>query len=369
MPPRVLLDATPLGGPHSRRGIGTYVRGLIDGFRQLEPEQRPTLLVRNDCPASELFVQYPIHMTEWGFRWYPDPRTRRRGEKRIAELRPRLVHATQTTLVPAGPALVATCHDLIPLRFPDMYLRGAQLGHRREYQTYLARLKRARLVITPSTSTASDLASLAGIPSERIRVVPHGVPEGVIPAVAGTDDPEAGCYVLYTQSLEPHKNVELAIEAIAHVRLPNVRLKLAGPWSRRRAARLQRLVQAHGVADRVDLLGYVSEAELNRLRASALALIVPSLIEGFGLPALEAMAAGVPVLGSDAPGLVEVTGPDLPALPRLDPLPWARAIERLATDPAERGRIAAMGLRRSERFRWVETARRTAEVYDEAMRV
>jgi len=367
MPPRVLMDATPIAGPHGVRGIGTYVRGLLEGFALLEEHERPELLVRDDARASKSFVQHEVHLTSWSVPLVPDPRPGRTAERRIRELRPRLFHATQPGIIPADGAVVATCHDLIPLRYPALYLGGPRFAERRAYHAYLERLRRARFVIAPSVSTASDLTSLAGVPPERVRVIPHGVPGGVSTAVPGTPE-ETGRYVLVTQSLEPHKNSELAVEAIAKVRVEDVRLKLAGPWSRRRAERLAKTVKRLGVEDRVDMLGYVDDATLDRLRAGALAVLIPSLIEGFGLPALEAMAAGVPVLASDAPGLVEVTGPDLPALPRLDAEPWARAIERLATDPAERGRMAAMGARRAQRFSWLEAARRTDEVYDEALR-
>lgn len=367
MPPRVLLDATPIAGPHGVRGIGTYVRGLLEGFARLEEERRPELLVRDDHRGPESFVQHSVHLKEWSVPLIPDPRPGREGVKRVAELRPRLFHATQPGIIPEDGPVIATCHDLIPLRYPALYLGSHRFIERRAYHHYLACLRRARIIIAPSVSTASDLTSLAGIPPERVRVIPHGVPSGVSTAVLGTPG-EIGRYVLVTQSLEPHKNTDLAVEAIAKVRVEDVRLKLAGPWSRRRAERLAKTVKRLGVEDRVDLLGYVDDATLDHLRSGALAVLIPSLIEGFGLPALEAMAAGVPVLASDAPGLVEVTGPDLPSLPRLDADPWARAIERLATDPSERGRMVAMGARRAQRFSWVEAARRTAEAYDEALR-
>ncbi|MFN8120810.1 MAG: glycosyltransferase family 1 protein [Thermoleophilia bacterium] len=367
MPPRVLLDATPLAGPHGVRGIGTYVRGLLEGFARLEEERRPELLIRTDGRGPESFVQHPVELREWSVPLIPDPRPGRAGLKRIEELRPRLFHATQSGIIPEGGAVIATCHDLIPLRYPALYLSGPRIAERRAYNHYLRCLRQARLIIAPSVSTASDLTSLAGIPPERVRVIPHGVPSGVSTAVLGTPG-EIGRYVLVTQSLEPHKNTDLAVEAISKVRVDDIRLKIAGPWSRRRAERLAKTVKRLGVEDRVDLLGYVDDRTLDRLRSGALAVLIPSLIEGFGLPALEAMAAGVPVLASDAPGLVEVTGPDLPSLPRLDADPWARAIERLATDPYERGRMAAMGARRAQQFSWTEAATRTAEAYDEALR-
>lgn len=365
MPPRVLLDASPLTSDHGVRGIGTYVRGLLDGMRALDEADRPELLMSGEVAGLEAFVRHQVELPGWSPRLVPDPRPTRIGERRVTEIAPRLFHATHTGVMPGDVPMVATCHDLIPLRYPALYLQGAHTLQRAPYRRYITHLQMARLVIAPSTATASDLTTLADIPPERVRVIPHGVPADVSPAVPGTKGAD---YVLCTQSLEPHKNVDLAVKAIAGVRLNHVRLKLAGPWSRRRAARLESLVKRLGVQDRVDLLGYVDAGVLDGLRAGALAVLVPSLVEGFGLPALEAMTAGVPVLASDAPGLMEVTGPELPSFPRLDPEPWSLAIERLATDPAERGRMAAMGMRRAARFSWVTTAKRTVEVYDEALR-
>src|SRR5262249_58342879 len=133
-------------------------------------------------------------------------------------------------------------------------------------------------------------------------------------------------------ALEPHKNAALAVQAIA-LSSGGTRLVMCGTWSSRRLARLRRLAGAVGVADRIELAGLVSDGHLAALRAAAVAVLVPSLKEGFGLPVIEAMAAGTPVLASDTPALREAGGDAARYLPPGDPAAWAAAIDELAGTP------------------------------------
>ncbi|MFN8109106.1 MAG: glycosyltransferase family 1 protein [Thermoleophilia bacterium] len=366
MPPPVLLDATPLSGPHGVRGIGSYVRGLVTGFAALPPEERPRLLVADGADAPAGFIHHTVRMHHWDAPLIPDPRPARAGARRVWEIGPELFHATHPGLMPDGVPLVATCHDLIPLRYPSLYLRGPRALGRPAYMRAVRRLQHARLVLAPSQATAHDLVHLAGVPAERIRVIPHGAPAGGASAPHPAPRDDEAPYVLATQSLEPHKNMGLPVRAIARVR-SGTRLKLAGPWSARRAARLRRLVDELGVGDRVDLLGYLDGDELQRLRAGAVAVLVPSLVEGFALPVLEAMSAGVPVLVSAGAGMDEAAGPEVPGLSCTDPGEWADTIDVLAGDPGERLRRIAIGTRRAAEFTWERCARSTADAYREAL--
>lgn len=409
----VILDATPLGGGHGVRGIGTAVRGLVEGLAALPPGDRPALLVRagDDVPAG--FATLPVRLPGWplGRVGLPDPWPAWRGGRALRRARPALVHATTPDLVPGGVPVVATCYDLIPLRLSGLYLTGA--ARRAAYRRYLAGLRRARRVIVPSHATAEDLVALVGIPASRVRVVPLGVgsPDAPVarqaaiaaPAAAPEDDGRrapagpgydgadgaggadgtggadggrgaggavagtvGGPYVLFAGSLEPHKNPRLPVDALAGTR-EDVRLVMVGPWSRRRTERLRRHVASHGLAGRVTAAGYVDAATLASLTAGAAAVLVPSLVEGFGLPALEAMAAGTPVVASTAPALVEVVGDAGPALPPDRPDLWAAAIDRLVADPEARADAAARGRARAAGFTWQRTARGTVDVYREAL--
>jgi glycosyltransferase involved in cell wall biosynthesis len=362
MPVPVLLDATPLSGDHGLRGIGTAVRGLVDGLARMPAPDRPTLLLRPGQPRPAGFDVRSLRWPRW--RWYrvPDPWPELIGERLVARMAGGVVHATQPTLVPAGPAVVVSCYDLIPLCFRRQYLEGAgRAAQARAYRRYLRRLAFARLVLTPSRETADDLTRLIGVDPGRVRVVPLGTPAAAVPSGPAPTGP----YVLYSGGLEPHKNAELAVDAIA--RAPGrTRLVMCGPWSRRRQERLRRRALGQRAADRVEWLGFVAPERLAALRAGALGALVPSRKEGFGFPALEAMAAGVPVLAADTPALREVGGDAVRYLPLGEPLVWGEAIGRLSEDPAEREAMSARGRERASGFTWDATARLTVDAWREA---
>jgi alpha-1,3-rhamnosyl/mannosyltransferase len=364
MPAPVLLDATPLSGDHGLRGIGTAVRGLVDALAGMPPAERPTLLVRPGQARPPGFDVRPLRWPRW--RWYrlPDPWPALVGERMVARMADGVVHATQPALVPPGPAVVVSCYDLIPLCFRSQYLEGAaRAAQARAYRRFLRRLAFARLVLTPSQETADDVTRLVGVDPGRVRVVPLGTPAAAAPSGPAPSTP----YVLYSGGLEPHKNAELAVDAIA--RAPGgTRLVMCGPWSRRRQERLRRRAVGQRAADRVEWLGFVAPGRLAALRAGALAALVPSRKEGFGFPALEAMAVGVPVLAADTPALREVGGDAVRYLPAGEPRAWGEAIGRLADDPAERQEMSSRGRERAAGFTWEATARLTVDAWREAAR-
>jgi glycosyltransferase involved in cell wall biosynthesis len=359
-----MLDATPLAGAHESRGIGTALRGLVAGFTALPADERPRLLVRRGQPAPAGFQVTEVAWPAWPLHRLPDPWPLARGERVVRRLAgDGAFHATQPGLVPAGRTVV-TCHDLIPLAFWAEYLGGAgRSGQAALYRHFLHRLRGARLVLAPSRETADDAVRLAGVAPERVRVVPWGAPAAVAPEGPAPEGP----YVLYAGAIEPHKNAGLAVEAIAAAR-PGIRLVMAGPWSRRRAARLRAHAARVGAEGRVDWLGLLSPGRLAAVRAGAVAVLVPSRKEGFGLPVLEAMAAGVPVLAADTPALREVGGGAAAYLPLADPGPWARAIEALADDPAQARMRGEAGRDRAATFSWDRAAAALAEAHRDAAR-
>ncbi|MEQ9092786.1 MAG: glycosyltransferase family 1 protein, partial [Miltoncostaeaceae bacterium] len=287
-----------------------------------------------------------------------------------------VIHATQPDLVPSGP-VVATCYDLIPLRFRDEYLAGpGRLPEALAYRRQMARLRAATLVVAISQETAADLRNLARVDAGRIRVVPLGGPLSAEPTAphepstrphSGESVPE-GPFALYSGSLEPHKNLTLLVDALAALgdRAPDLRLVLTGPWSPGRLARLRDRAEEAGVAGRILWLGHVPTSELAALRARALCQVVPSRAEGDGLPVLEAMAAGLPVLAGDTPAVREVAGEAARLLPVDAPVLWAQELAALAADPAVAGRLRAAGIARAVGFGWTATAEALWEVYAEA---
>lgn len=268
---------------------------------------------------------------------------------------PRLVHATQPELTPDGRRIptVATCYDLIPLHHPS-----PNPAIRAAYRRYCRRLTRATHLTAISQATADALTADLGIPPERVTVAPLGVPAAPTPAGTTPTAP----YVLFTGSIELHKNPRLAIDAIA--RSPEgIRLVMSGGWSARRLRRLREYAVAVGAADRVDWLGHVPAVHLAALRRDALACVVPSRMEGFGLPVIEALGVGTPVLAADIPALRETGGAAATYLHPDDPEGWAAAIEHLANHPEDRDRVAERGRAHAAGFTWERTARRTVDAW------
>lgn len=359
----VLMDATPLAGGHGQRGIGAAVRGLLEGFRALPADERPALLAAAPQPGFDTVV---ARLPAWplGRVPLPDPWPSLAARRALSRRRPTVFHATQPAATPRGARLVATCYDLIPLHDPQHYLGGTRArAVRAAYQHYLARLREADLVIVPTQATGDDVTAMVGVDPGRVRVVPLGVvmPDGPAPRIA-----PGAPYVLYSGSLEPHKNVEVLIHALARSAHRDLRLVMTGVWSRRRRDDLRTTIEAAGVADRIDLCGHIPVADLARLRHGAAAVAVPSRREGFGLPALEAMAAAVPVVVSDAAALVEVTGGVCPVVGAGDVRGWTRALDELVGDPEARERAGAAGVAHARGYDWQRTAEAVRDAYREA---
>jgi glycosyltransferase involved in cell wall biosynthesis len=334
----VVVDADVLG--RHRTGDETYVQNLLrrlpalagDEFRFAALTRRPDLV-----PEGVEAVELPARFQELRMLWGV-PRALRR-------LRPALAHF-QHALPPRwrGP-MVVTVHDLSFEQTP------AAMGYRDRaiFKVVVPwSVGRARHVIAVSERTKRDLGELYRVPEERITVTPHGID----PAFGPGGEGDAGGYLLFVGAIQARKNPLAAAEAAAEVGLP---LVVAGPEREPALARELRLRGA-------DLRGYVEKDELARLYRGAAALVLPSRYEGFGLPVLEAMACGTPVVVNPDPALQEVAGD---AAVYADPGDLAAAIRR-AID--ERGRLVAAGLVRAAQFSWDKTARLTLEAYRKALR-
>jgi len=295
----VLFDATPLDRDHAVRGIGAAVRGMAEGLAAQPPDRRPAFLVAGDGENAPLTPErYPVRWPDWRSPRIPDPWPLATVRRRIRSLAPRLFHATQA--------------DLLPDDVPSVV-----------------------------TLTADDAVALAGADPERVRVVPLAAPPTAIPAGEVPADP----YILMSGGLEPHKNPWPVISALALLPEP-LRLVMTGPWGGRRVRLLRDYANRAGVLDRIDLLGHVPASRLAALREGAVAVVVPSLKEGFGLPVLEAMQAGVPVVASDTPALREVGADAARYEDPFEPTAWADAIARPGRSPRS-GRRRPSAVRRA----------------------
>ncbi len=336
MTPLVVLDADVLG--RRRTGDETYVENLLrrlpaagEGvFRFAALTRRPDL-VPGGVEPIELAARFQeLRMA------LAVPRALRR-------LRPALAHFQHALPLACPCPAVVTIHDL------SFEREATSMGRRDRaiFKLVVPRAARsARRVIAVSERTKRDLVELYELNPERVTVIPHGVDPAFEP---GRNGP--GEYLLYVGAIQSRKDPLAAADAAVALGLP---LVVAGP---EREPALARELARRGA----ELRGYVEEAELADLYRGAACLVMPSRYEGFGLPVLEAMACGTPVVAYPDPALREVAGD---AAVYAEPGGLADAIREALAD---RERLVAAGLARASLFSWDETARRTLDVYREAL--
>lgn len=243
--------------------------------------------------------------------------------------------------------LVTVFHDMQHKRHPE---------HFRWYDLPFWRLllrasaHRSQRLIAVSEATRADLVHYYRLPPERITAIPHGVEPRFF--LLGRAHIES--YVLCVSTLHPHKNLDRLIHVYGR-RKHRFRLVLAGMRGFDTRS-LERLIAELGLADSVQLTGWIAREELYRLYESALAFIYPSTFEGFGMPVLEAMAAGIPTACSDIPPLREVAGEAVLFFDPLNEDAIGAALDLITTDSALRGRLAEAGPLRARGFTWENTA-------------
>lgn len=359
---RVLVDLRCLETPSGSRGVGRYARELVRALPAAAPKDWEFLALSWSGVGESLGfgdVRYPgprrgIGLTD---RWLMPPLLRR---ERIA-----LYHSPVYALPSAGArgtALVLTVHDLVADLFPD----ALSWRHRQAFRRTFRSASVAHRVLTVSQTTRREF--LAHYPLEAARVV--AVPNGVVECVRAPSRAEAPPvdwprpFLFYAGGLDPLKNVGFLLRVLRRCREGGLPLHLvlageAGP----RGDRLLHEARSLGLDDAVVMAGHVDDATLAAGYREALAFVFPSRYEGFGLPPLEAMAAGCPVVSSPCGALAEVLGDAAILVAPDDETSWMQAIERLAEDSPLRERLIAAGRARAAGFTWARTARETVEAY------
>jgi len=393
---RIVLDATPIGVQTSDKGgVYRYISQLIAAIDEIGPSHQFTLLI-NYC--------HPRHNTAF------EEARRSFDSSRFEVVRGRIPKALwmggwiPAELV-AGPldvfhglydfvppvvrgASVLTIHDL---RYVSMdgsadsevirYIKDepqllAEYQHRlsffRQQCTIIRKVaRRARLIVTPSEFSKRSIVDILDVPAERVRVIHHGVsdelrrpvPRELLPGILqrfSISEP----YLLFVGKLDPLKNLDMLLRAYSIVRRKKgIRLVLAGPsgWY---GAVLRQRAEELGIASNVTFTGHITDEELKALYQGASLMIFPSLFEGFGLPVIEAMASGTPVVCSNDWSLPEVA--DKAAL-LVDPTSdeaIAEAVLKVLEDKDLYNSLRSAGLRRSEQFTWLEAARKTVLAYE-----
>lgn len=374
------IDYTP--AVRQTAGIGRYTRGLVQALSEVDRENSYTLLTLGapmesaGWPPNFAFRSSRLSEPRLSLLWHrlnvPYPAERLTGPCD-------LFHSPDFTLPPLSRARgVVTVHDLSFLRVPECSAPAL----RRYLERVVPRsVARAHRVLADSTNTKEDLVALLGTPPEKVSVVPAGVesrfePIGEASHFADRDRLEAvrarynlpEHFILSVGTLEPRKNYPTLVSAYAALRrrgLPQ-RLVIAGRegWM---FDPIYARVKAEGIESDVLFLGYIADADLPAVYSLAGLMAYPSLYEGFGIPPLEAMACGVPVVCSNTSSLPETVGDAALMVDPHDTEALAEAMERVLMDAGLRARMIAAGRPQAAKFTWTAAAERLVEAYVDAL--
>ncbi|HTK59956.1 MAG TPA: glycosyltransferase family 1 protein [Candidatus Baltobacteraceae bacterium] len=383
---RIAIDCRPIVSPDKGEmaGIGHYARFLVRHLLKIDEENRYTLFFDErasrgtigELIGSARNAEAKLLQLSRFKKLLPYAYSHRYVSAAIAGSEADVYHGTTGSLPMAyrGRSVI-TIHDLAIYAHPEWF-PGGQFFSRRFVVP--ASVRNAAKVIAVSHFTKREIQRVFAVPAEKIAVVYEGV-EPPPPDAWETPAPKdlRKPYILYLGTIEPRKNVEGLVHAYASLaeRFPKLvgatELVIAGGrgWKSERAfaAVAQANKRLAHSGPRVRVLGYVPDKDKYALMAHAQMFVFPSWHEGFGLPVLEAMNLGVPVITSNVTALPEIAGRGAALL--VDPgreEELALAMKHLLEDDLKRGELARRGLERSTEYRWDKTAGETLEVYEEA---
>jgi glycosyltransferase involved in cell wall biosynthesis len=362
----VAINASVVG--RNPTGLGLYAINLVRRLDRI----RQDLEVFTSSPAAFAPIRAPVRRLsplvrpEHGLGGHA---ARLAWTQVALRLRARGARVLLNT-VPEGPiggamAQVTVVHDLLPLFFPDEYPR------QQHYFRYLVPrvLRRSCVVVADSESTRQEVLRRYALPAAQVHVVYPGFDaerfhDGDEPARRPSDVP----YLLYVGNLLPHKNLLRLVEAFAAVRRRYpCRLVIRGTGRPAYTRTLAARIEALGLGDAVGFVEYAGSDALRELYAGAACLVYPSLAEGFGLPILEAMASGTPVVTSSVSSLPEVAGGAALTADPYDAAALAEAIGLVLTTPELRAELRRRGLERAQQFSWEQTATGISRLIDAAL--
>ena len=369
----VVIDARYISRHQS--GVGHYTQRLVGGLAAIDAHNRYTCVVERDGPGLPVPTgggRWDCWPTRVSFEnhWVGDLWLTGYLPFRLARLAADVYHgpAVFLPLVKLGYRTVVTIHDLVSFLFPQTVPRKYAV-----YMRLMTRLavRSADRIIAVSESTRDDLRRVLRVPDDKVVVIHEAVaPEFAVSP--GADGIAAIVhrygirrpYCLFVGNVEPRKNLARLVEAFGLLRARSApQLVLVGTrgWLYNG---ILAAVEAQGGAPDIVFTGYVPPADLPALYAGAVCFVFPSLYEGFGLPVLEAMAAGAPVVASRVGAIPEVAGDAALLVDARRPGELAEAIETVLADATLRARLIERGRARARLFTWEAVARETLEVYE-----
>jgi glycosyltransferase involved in cell wall biosynthesis len=366
---RVAIDARKL---HDF-GIGTYIRNLLRHLARIDQLNEYVLL----CGAADLGI---VDQLGPNFRAVlePSPNYSLREQIHVPwvlrRVRPDVFHAPHYVLPPAVRCrTVVTIHDCIHLMFPQYLPNRAAYAYAKAAMWNAA--KRSDRILTVSEASKRDILHFFDVPPEKVVVVYNAIDEHFWSTPHEEDVARVReryqlehDFVLYVGNIKPHKNLVRLIEAFDELRkqgdFDELKLLIIGDEISRLPA-LRRAVHSHKLHKHVRFLGYLRDETLAILYRLAAVFVFPSLYEGFGLPPLEAMASGTPVVTSNTSSLPEVAGDAAVLVDPNDPHAIMDGIRRVLSDPALAQELRMKGLVRAREFSWERSVARTCELYKE----
>ena len=372
---RIAFDATSI--PRLMAGAGVYTDNLIRALARVDSENEYVVFARSDAFDGLARERPSIRVARVGARF----RAARLAWEQLvlpSQLRARAIdvlhspHHT-TPLLTIGCRRVVTFHDLTFFILPERYPRSRLLYFR---SISWAAAKAAAMLICPSQAVRDDIVRILHAPPEKVRAIA----EAAAPAFRIIDDPAVldrlrynhllpDRFILSVGSLEPGKNRTTLLKAFAELRRRGVEHKLAVAGQRAwKCGSDFRLAEELGLKGEVIFTGYVAPEEMPALYNAADLFVFPSLYEGFGLPVLEAMACGVPVVASNVSSIPEVAGDAALLTDPRDADALCDTMERALKDSGLKSDLRQRGLERAATFSWEKAARETIAVYEEAVR-
>jgi glycosyltransferase involved in cell wall biosynthesis len=373
---RIGIDARPIS--KRRTGVGNYVKGLVELLPRVAPEHE--YLLYSNRIIDSMFAEGPYcRRVDRAFRWCPGSFWIFGRGARLTRRDALDVYWASDPILPFGmpPQVlkVVTVYDMVWLRCPETTTRYNLL-----VQTLCARraIAEADYVVAISRSTQDELIETLGIPREKTAVVYPGVADGYKPrepvqatAYISRKYGVPPRYIAFTGTVEPRKNLTLLVKALGILKRSaqlDCPLLVAGAsgWN---DSPLFREIQAAGLTENdIRFLGYIPDEDMPLFYAGAQVFLFPSLYEGFGLPPVEAMACGAPVIASNAPCMPEVLRDAAILEPVTSPERFATAILELLRDDQLRSALRTKGIRRAQCFRYETSVRQLLEIFERAVR-
>jgi glycosyltransferase involved in cell wall biosynthesis len=355
-------------------GIGTYIRNLVQSLARVDTQNNYVLFVGPD--SARTFRELPDR-----FRTVLEPAPVYSARELVAlswrlwRQKVDLYHSTHYVLPAWVPCkAVVTIHDIIHLLYPEFL--PSPLAFLYAQRMIRRGLTRGDAIIAVSMSTKTDLMEYFDLSGEKIEVVYQGVSDAFRERLSderlrdtrqrlGLDRE----YVLFIGNPKPHKNLDNVVRAFGRaLQLVDFDAELVCIGNRETADfKIRQRAERLGISDRVRLLGHVADEVLPAVYQGARLFLFPTLYEGFGLPVVEAMASGVPVITSNTSALKEVAEGYAHLVDPLDVDEIAAAIARCMSDSEHRDALARLGAQRAEDFRWSRTAEQTLQIYERVL--